>query len=131
MLSSTTPWAAPSRKEEGGVCEDRHTHPQHAQDMDAGSRTSGEQVSPENFRFPRVVSWAAHARSYPSPMIRAMRGGLIFLMIRATYGRGGDNKLVSRSSRDSSEPDDSRHVWARRANVLQRDSLNRVSGYSL
>ena len=51
MLSSTTPWAAPSRKEEGGVCEDRHTHPQHAQDMDAGSRTSGEQVSPENFRF--------------------------------------------------------------------------------
>lgn len=81
--------------------------------------------------FPRVVSWAAHARSYPSPMIRDMRGGLIFPMIRATYGRGGDNKLVSRSSRDSSEPDDSRHVWARRANVLQRDSLNRVSGYSL
>ena len=55
MLSSTTPWAAPSRKEEGGVCEDRHTHPQHAQDMDAGSRTAGEQVSPENFRFPRVL----------------------------------------------------------------------------
>ena len=130
MLSSTTPWAAPSRKEEGGVCEDRHTHPQHAQDMDAGSRTSGEQVSPENFRVPRVVSWAAHARSYP-PDDPRHAGRAYFPMIRATYGRGGDNKLVSRSSRDSSEPDDSRHVWARRANVLQRDSLNRVSGYSL